>query len=371
MYQTGLQVLQKIIEAGYDAYMVGGYPRDYYLKRSSVDIDICTSATPKELKEVFRDSMLPNVQYGSVTVIVNRIRFEITTFRRDVKYENNRLPVKIKYIKSLEEDLKRRDFLINTLCMNEKGELIDLLSAREDLDHQIIRTVGPAKPKIKEDSLRMLRAVRFATSLGFSLDSNLEKAIKRYRGLLKKLSYHRKKEELEKIFSSSNCANGILLLDRLELEKPLELSHLRDVVPTTSPIGIWAQLDVLERYPFSNNEKDLIQKLNVLQTKDLLDPIILYQYGLYLCSLASEIQKKDRRLITEKYDALPIHNKRDIQIQANQICAVYHRSPGPFLSKILNCLETEILKGTVQNEYEDLVEFLQKKEQDFEQILQF
>ena len=92
------EVLKTIIDNGFEAYIVGGYPRDLYLRRESIDIDICTDATPKELKEIFQESVLPKQEYGGITIISNNIRFEITTFRKEIKYENNRFPVKIKYI---------------------------------------------------------------------------------------------------------------------------------------------------------------------------------------------------------------------------------------------------------------------------------
>ena len=116
MYKTALELLKEINSHGYVSYIVGGYPRDLYLNRESLDIDICTNATPKDLKDIFGDIMLPKENYGSVTVIKNKIRFEITTFRHDIKYENNRTPLEIEYINNLEDDLRRRDFTINTLC---------------------------------------------------------------------------------------------------------------------------------------------------------------------------------------------------------------------------------------------------------------
>lgn len=163
MYETALNILKQINNKGYKAYIVGGYPRDLYLRRESIDIDICTDATPKELKEIFQESVLPKQEYGGITIISNNIRFEITTFRKEIKYENNRFPVKIKYIHVLLDDLKRRDFTINTLCIDEHGETLDLLNALPDLENRVIRSVGSADHKIKEDILRSLRAIRFAT----------------------------------------------------------------------------------------------------------------------------------------------------------------------------------------------------------------
>ena len=126
MYEIAIKMLNKLTENGFEAYIVGGYPRDLILNRESFDIDICTNAKPKELKEIFKDSMLSKVEYGSVTVIYRKVRFEITTFRKDLKYENHRVPTKIKYIGSLADDLKRRDFTINTLCIDSNGNIIDL-----------------------------------------------------------------------------------------------------------------------------------------------------------------------------------------------------------------------------------------------------
>ena len=255
MFNSSLKLLRKIEKYGFQAYIVGGYVRDLYLGRKSADVDICTNATPKDLKEIFKDSMLPKEKYGSVTVIYNKVHYEITTFRKDLKYENNRLPVKIKYINDLKDDLRRRDFTINTLCIDSEGNLIDLLSSSKDLKDQVIKTVGIAKTKIKEDSLRILRAVRFATILNFKLDEDLKKSIKKYAYTLRSLSYHRKKEELDKIFSSSNAKYGISLILELELDKYLELKNLKNVVITSNSIGIWAQLDVLDKYDFTSNEK--------------------------------------------------------------------------------------------------------------------
>ena len=161
MYNSAIKVLKMLEEHGFKAYIVGGFVRDLIINRKSSDIDICTNAKPKEIKEIFKNVILKKEQYGSVTLVINQVTFEITTFRKDLKYENNRLPVKIKYINSLQEDLKRRDFTMNTICMDSNGNIIDMLNAKADLENKIIKTVGPARVKLSEDSLRILRAIRF------------------------------------------------------------------------------------------------------------------------------------------------------------------------------------------------------------------
>ena len=268
MYNASIKVLNKIIENGFEAYIVGGYPRDIYLARKSSDVDICTNATPKDIKNIFNNVILPTHEYGSVTVIYKKIRFEITTYRKDLKYINNRVPSKVKYTDDLFEDLRRRDFTVNTLCMNERGEILDVLNIKEDFDNKVIRTVGDAKNKISEDSLRILRAVRFSTILNFDLDKDLKKAIKKYGYLLKKLSYFRKKEELDRIFASQNKKKGIDLINELDLSKYLELDFT-DVILTPSTINIWAQLNVDDIYSFTNNEKEVIKKIKEIKDTEL------------------------------------------------------------------------------------------------------
>ena len=365
MYNSAIEMLKMICDKGYKAYVVGGYARDLYLNRDSVDVDICTDATPKELKEIFGDAMLPNIQYGSVTVIYNKIRFEITTFRKDLKYENNRLPIKIKYIHSLEEDLIRRDFTINTLCLNKDGELLDVLNIKKDLDNKLIRMVGSPKKRLKEDSLRILRAIRFATILNFDLDKDLKKYIKKYGILLKKLSYYRKKEELDKIFTSSNVDYGIKLIKELGLDVYLELKNIDNLVYTPSLIAIWAQLGVKDVYCFSSYEKDTITKIEELLNKDILDNYILYKYGLYIVSLAGEIKGISKKLIAEKYDRLPIKSAKDIKLTGKDICDILKREPGHYIKDILNKLEIDIVYGNLNNDYNELKDYIIKNKQFF------
>ncbi len=358
MNETALKVLKKINSNGYQAYLVGGYPRDIYIGRDSMDFDICTSATPKELKDIFGNTMLPSEQYGSVTLMVNNIRFEITTFRKDIKYLNNRKPIEIEYVNNLLDDLKRRDFTMNTMCIDSSGNLIDLLDGKKDINDKIIRTVGNANMRIYEDSLRILRAIRFATTLNFKLDDELKEAIKMNSGLLKSLSYYRKKEELDKIFSSNNSAYGISLIKELGLDEPLELSNLDNLIPTTYLIGIWSQLDVLDKYSFNNTEKESIQAINELIEKNILDYNNLYNYGLYISTIVGEIKGIDKKLINEKYNSLYIHNKTEIKIDAKEICELLNKRPGKFLKEIFTDLEYKIVNKLLTNDKETLKQYI-------------
>ena len=178
MLDNALKLIKKFTEHNYKAYIVGGFVRDYLLGRESQDVDVCTNATPKEIKEVFPDSFLPTDDYGSVVVNQYGIRFEITTFRKEFNYENHRRPIEIEYIDDLYQDLLRRDFTINAICIDENGEVIDFLGGRDDLNRKLIRTVGDADERFEQDALRILRAIRFATILDFQLDGDVVEAIR-------------------------------------------------------------------------------------------------------------------------------------------------------------------------------------------------
>lgn len=357
IYNVAIELLNKINSFGYESYIVGGYPRDTYLNRESVDIDICINATPKDINKIFKNCVLSKQEYGSVTLIYKKIRFEITTFRKEIKYENNRFPVKIVYINNLIDDLKRRDFTINTLCINSEEKYIDLLNAKEDIDNRLIKTVGDSNLKIKEDILRSLRAIRFATILDFDIDNNLKKSIKKYSKLFKKLSYNRKKEELDKIFNSPNSKYGVELIKELKIYKDLDLKGFNKIVDT-SAIGIWAQLDVLDIYPFSKHEKQMIIKLKEAIDKDILDYNVLYKYGLYICTVVGEIKNIDRCLIVQKYNELKINSIKDIDITAKEICEVYNKEPGSFIKRVYEDIEYQIINGNLNNNKEDIIAYI-------------
>lgn len=357
MLDIALKLLEEITSHGFQAYIVGGFVRDYILGIDSNDIDINTNATPKEIKDIF-DSCLPNEDYGSVTVIKKGVRFEITTFRKEMNYLDNRRPSQIEYIDDLYQDLLRRDFTINTLCMNKDGEIIDFLGGRSEIDNRVVKTVGNAKTRFEEDSLRILRAVRFATLLDFELDKETKEAIIETRELLRNLSYYRKKEELDKIFGSSNADRGIQLLLDLGLDKYLELDNLNKVTCTSSLIGVWSILNVVDKYPFNSNEKELIKNINEAFLLNNLDPMALYKYGLYVNSVAGEIKGLDIKNITESYNNLVIQSRRDLDITSNDIMKGLNKGPGSYLKDIYSSIEREVLYRRVKNEKDAIMTYI-------------
>lgn len=219
MYETALEVLKKINDNNLEAYIVGGYSRDKYLGIESFDIDITTQAKYDDLILIFGNNIVKK-GFLSYSLSYKNYEFDITSFRKEISYSKNRFP-KVIYTDSFIIDLERRDFVINTLCIDKNGKYIDLIGAKEDLDNKLIRCVLNSDRKISEDILRSLRAVRFATILNFKLDDELFNSIKKYGYLLSNLSNKRKEFELNKILNSKNKDYGINLLKELDILKYL------------------------------------------------------------------------------------------------------------------------------------------------------
>ncbi len=360
MFEIALKLLEKIEENGFHAYIVGGFVRDYILGIDSNDIDVCTNARPKDIREIFKDACLPTEDYGSITVILKNIRFEITTFRKEYSYLDHRRPEQIEFIDDLQEDLKRRDFLMNTLCIGRNGEIIDLLNGREDIEKKMVQTVGNSYEKFSEDALRILRAVRFATILQFQLSDEVKDAIIKTKSLLKEISYQRKKEELDRIFTSVNVKEGVDLLLELGLDYELELSNLDKVSNFDDLIGIWAQLEVPDDYPFTNNEQELIGDIRKALTMNNLNHHTLYTYGLYVNSIAANIKGISKRDVTYQYNNLPIKCRTDIALDGNEISDILGKEPGPYLKEILQDLEMKILNLELKNEKDILISYIKE-----------
>lgn len=359
MYEKATQILKKFNDNGYLAYIVGGYPRDTLLGIKTKDIDICTNAKPVEIMNLFDTEKVADVKYGSVKVIYKNSVFDVTTFRKDIKYEDNRKPVKIRYINNLKSDLYRRDFTVNTICIDKDGNYVDMLNAREDISHKIIRTVGNPRNKLKEDSLRILRAIRFATLLNFTIDKDTEKYIVKYGYLLEKLSNSRKKEELDKIFSSVNKEVSRDMLIRYGLDKYLGINNLSDIVLCDDIIGIWSQLNLSYEYPFTKTEKEHMKKIKLMLDVDV-DNYNVYKYGLYVSSVVGSIKGISYKKINDIYSNLVIHSLSDINIKAMDIANVLKREPGNYLSDIFNDIEKKIVNNEIENEFECICEYIRE-----------
>jgi tRNA nucleotidyltransferase (CCA-adding enzyme) len=216
-----IAVSKTLAEAGFEAYLVGGCVRDMLLGREPKDWDITTDAKPEEMLKLFPDSVYEN-NFGTVGVKTEsedpRVKvIEVTTYRIEGKYTDARHPDEIKFATNIEDDLARRDFTVNALAMNLKGDVIDPYGGRTDLEAKIIRTVGAAEERFTEDALRLMRAVRFSVELDFELDLETRRAIIKLAGGLESIAKERVRDELVKIIMTPNAAKGIILLEELDL----------------------------------------------------------------------------------------------------------------------------------------------------------
>lgn len=197
-------ILDTLTQAGYEAYAVGGCVRDSILNKDPKDWDITTSGLPNEIKSLFPRTIDTGIQHGTVTVMMGKLGYEITTYRIDGEYEDARHPKEVLFTSNLQLDLERRDFTINAMAYNNQNGLIDLFGGEQDLRQGRIRCVGDPLLRFQEDALRMMRAIRFAAQLNFSMDDTVYKAIQKLAVNLKKVSAERIQAELMKILESDH-----------------------------------------------------------------------------------------------------------------------------------------------------------------------
>jgi tRNA nucleotidyltransferase (CCA-adding enzyme) len=214
--QNGINILRVLKENNYEAYFVGGFVRDFVLKRTSNDIDITTSATPNEVISLFDNVKETGVKFGGVTVIMNDYKFEVTTFR-------HRHPSDVRFSDTLLDDLKRRDFTMNQLVMDEQLVVIDHHHGLEDIKNRLIRTINHPIERFNEDSLRMLRAFRFVSKLGFDIEQNTFEAIMESKELIHHISIERIMNELSQILNGDYQKKAIRLMNESKMSETLGL----------------------------------------------------------------------------------------------------------------------------------------------------
>ena len=257
-------IINNFYKNSYEAYMVGGCVRDSILGVEPKDYDITTSAKPEETISLFEKTIPTGLKHGTITVIINSTPYEVTTFRTEGTYLDNRRPSSVDFVTDIKEDLSRRDFTINALAYNENTGLIDYFNGVNDIKNKIIRCVGDADKRFKEDALRMLRAIRFSCQLTFDIEENTLKAIKDNYKLIENISFERIRDEICKILISPNPSRGLELLkdtNLLELILP-EINSLVDFSPkcTNHNRNVFNHtLRVID-----NTENDLLLRLSAL-----------------------------------------------------------------------------------------------------------
>lgn len=352
MYESAIKILNILENNGYKAYIVGGYVRDKILGIESNDIDIITNAKPDELNKIFNKKFSNN--YGCIILPYNGYEFEITTFRKEFYKDNDRRPYKIEYINDLKEDLIRRDFTINSICIDKNEDYIDLLSGINDINNKVIRVISDSDKKIYDDPLRILRAIRFASIYDFDLDNNLISSITKYKDRLEYISFDRIKDELNIIFRHNRANNAFKLIDGLKLGKVLKISHKNMIIDCDNYIGVWAQVLYSDDYNFSKKEKNKINAIKSIIEKGYIDDYMLYKYDFNIIRTSSLILNIDIDYKT-RYDNLQIHDRKNIDIDVYEIMKLTNKEN---IDKIYVDLEKQILYNKLKNEKSILIEYI-------------
>ncbi len=216
-----IAISKTLAEAGFEAYLVGGCVRDMLIGRAPKDWDVATDAKPAEIQRLFPDSVYEN-DFGTVGIKTESADpalaiIQVTTYRIEGKYTDKRHPDEVKFASNIEDDLSRRDFTVNALAMNLKGDVIDPFGGERDIKDRVIRTVGAPEERFSEDALRLMRAVRFSVELDFEIEMNTRRAIVKLAGGLESIAKERVRDELVKILMTPNAGKGIILLEELDL----------------------------------------------------------------------------------------------------------------------------------------------------------
>ncbi len=203
------KILNTLHQHGFKAYLVGGCVRDYFMNKTPNDYDICTNALPEECIKLFEKNIvsLSGLKHGTITVVYDKVPYEITTFRTDGEYNDNRHPNKVNFVTNINDDLLRRDFTINALAYNEETGIVDIFNSENDIKNKIIRCVGNPDTRFKEDALRILRALRFSSQLGFKINNQTKASIYKNKELLKNISSERIAIEFNKLLTGNNVYN--------------------------------------------------------------------------------------------------------------------------------------------------------------------
>ncbi|EAH4083262.1 CCA tRNA nucleotidyltransferase [Listeria monocytogenes] len=377
VFLKALPVLQKLTTAGFEAYFVGGSVRDYLLNRTISDVDIATSAFPEEVKEIFQTSYDTGIAHGTVTVRENNEFYEVTTFRTEGTYEDFRRPSEVTFIRSLEEDLKRRDFTMNAIAMDEHFALQDPFSGQLAIQNKEIKAVGKASERFHEDALRMMRAVRFLSQLDFELDKETEKALESQIELLQHTSVERITVEWLKMMKGKAAKRAIELLLKVKMETYLpglkdEKSALREFASwdwekRTTEESIWLGLVVavkpnnvnafLKAWKLPNKTIQLVNKAYqyALNMKETWLTEELYHAGKAVFSLVNELnvirgQENNQHKVSQAYEALPIHSKKDLAITGADLLKWSGESAGPWVKETLDKVECGVLSNEINNE---------------------
>ncbi len=385
-------VMNVLCENGYECFVVGGAVRSALLSFPVHDYDLTTNALPEQMKQVFRDfkTIETGIKHGTLTVMSDHHPIEITTYRKDGGYSDHRHPDKVEFSSALKEDCARRDFTINAMACGTDGKIHDFFDGRKDLENRVIRCIGIPEERFDEDALRILRALRFAARLNFSIDEKTSDALLSSRELLKYISMERIRDELTG-FLQAPCAPQLFarympvfetvipeLKDCTETEKKdmvkrLENSPADSYVRTALILNSLAHPDqIMKRMKFSNRECDIVMNLLKLKDRETDTPSAIRRiirdlktefarYAQFVCAMD---ESKDQSAMMKMYEEIVERGDcckvRQLAVNGNDLVAAGLK--GRAISEALDLLLEEVIDQKLSNDRTVLLNYLKQKE---------
>jgi len=392
-FEKALPILKKIKNHGYEAYFVGGSVRDALLGMEVNDVDIATSAMPGEIKEIFTKTADVGIEHGTIMVLHEEETYEVTTFRTESTYKDFRRPDSVSFVRSLKEDLKRRDFTINALAIDEDGFLFDYFNSQEDLETGTIRAVGDPEGRFNEDALRMMRAIRFSAELDFDIDENTLKAITHHAKLLEKIAVERIHIEFIKMLCGSSRSRGLraMIQTKLYMFCP-GISNAKNALifltngtkQLKNERQAWSLLihyilflhpkpedysisHFLKTWKSSNKViqevKSLVDGVQYRLENDVLTSWKVFQLGEELALEVEELMEHigGRKKIQETkalYESLPVKQKNELAISGNDVLDCVDRKPGKWLGEVMDHVLFDVVENKVDNSKDELLMYI-------------
>ena len=390
-FVSAVPLLEKLEDAGFEAYFVGGSVRDLLLEKPIHDVDIATSATPVEMKRIFPKTVDVGIEHGTILVLAKGTGYEITTFRAEAEYVDCRKPKEVTFIRSLIKDLERRDFTMNAIAMDRHGKLIDPFDGQTAIEQQRIETVGKAEERFQEDALRIMRAIRFVSQLSFSIETKTLEAVAEYGNLLEKIAVERKQAEFAKLLTGSARLEAVKLVleTRLyrflpDLEKKQvaleKLLHCR--CDKLNLNEMWALLIFFAEFNSTVEAEAFLRKwkLPVKQIKEINSILTFLKirqkhdwtsYDLY-CARRSTIESTEKlfQVISgvqddaalsqnlARYFQLPIKERSQLNVSGQDLIDWMEKPGGPWIRELLKQIEKKIIDGKLKNEKQSIKEWL-------------
>ncbi|MGM0887648.1 MAG: CCA tRNA nucleotidyltransferase [Bacillota bacterium] len=387
LFLKSVPILELIEEAGYEAYFVGGSVRDYILGRPINDVDIASSATPQEIKRIFPNTADIGIDHGTVLVITDTGTYEITTFRTESGYSDFRRPDAVEFVRSLTEDLQRRDFTMNAIAMDKTGKIIDPFNGKRDLAQKRIITVGNPHERFHEDALRMMRALRFVSQLDFELDQETFDSLKENAQNISEIAVERILVEFEKLAAGSNKIKAFSLLLESGLYQYLPLfsskkDHLMDLL--NLPLHQLNAAEIWSIIMIHTKDQEIEEALrawklplktirNVQRTIKLVkskepSAIDVFQAGHGITVQAAKVRaalnagnvSDAEENAHQRYNELIIKQMSDLAVTGTDLLIWHQEKPGPWVKEYLEKILKAVLNEELRNDKEEIKRWLVK-----------